>query len=65
MAKEGTGQKYKIEAGDVYVMDGHESHYIKGGPNGAKIVCIFKPACTGKEVGMVRPLPPIRRRGLP
>ena len=50
MAKEGSGTIYKIQAGDAYVFDGHESHYLRGGPEGAKIICIFTPACTGKEV---------------
>ena len=50
MAKEGSGKTYQIQSGDAYVFDGHESHYIRGGPDGAKIICIFSPACTGKEV---------------
>ena len=53
MEKEGTGTTYKIQAGDAYVFDDHESHYIRGGPDGAKIICIFTPACTGKEVSIV------------
>ena len=52
MEKEGTGTTYKIQAGDAYVFDNHESHYIRGGPDGAKIICIFTPACTGKEVSI-------------
>ena len=52
MKKEGTGTTYKIQAGDAYVFDNHESHYIRGGPDGAKIICIFTPACTGKEVSI-------------
>lgn len=51
MADAGTGKEVvKVEAGDAYIFDGHESHYLKGGPDGAHIVCIFTPACTGMEV---------------
>ena len=51
MEPSGTGKKVvKVEAGDAYIFDGHESHYLKGGPDGAHIVCIFTPACTGMEV---------------
>ena len=51
MADAGTGKEVvRVEAGDAYIFDGHESHYLKGGPDGAHIVCIFTPACTGLEV---------------
>ena len=46
----GTGKVVKVNTGDGYVLDGHEAHYIRGGPEGAQIVCIFTPPCTGQEV---------------
>ena len=56
MEPSGTGKKVvKVEAGDAYIFDGHESHYLKGGPDGAHIVCIFTPACTGEEVSSKNP----------
>ena len=50
MAKAGTGKVVQVNKGDVYVFDGHEAHYLTGGPQGAEIVCIFTPPCTGQEV---------------
>ena len=50
MAPMGTGKVVKVNTGDGYVLDGHEAHYIRGGPEGAQIVCIFTPPCTGQEV---------------
>ena len=50
MAKAGSGKIINVKAGDAYIFEGHESHYLKGGPDGAHIVCIFTPACTGLEV---------------
>ena len=46
----GTGKIVKVSKGDAYVFDNHEAHFIKGGPEGAEIICIFTPACTGQEV---------------
>jgi L-ectoine synthase len=50
MATEGSGKIYKIETGDVYVLNGHEAHYLRGGPDGAQMICVFTPPCTGDEV---------------
>ena len=50
MAPMGTGKVVKVNTGDGYVLDGHEAHYLRGGPEGAQIVCIFTPPCTGQEV---------------
>ncbi len=54
MAKEGMGKTYKIKKGDCYVLDGHEAHYLRGGQDGAHMICVFTPACTGEEVGFIQ-----------
>ena len=50
MAEEGTGHTYKIKHGDVYCLNGHEAHYLRGGNEECHLICVFNPACTGDEV---------------
>ena len=54
MAPMGTGKVVKVNTGNGYVLDGHEAHYLRGGPEGAQIVCIFTPPCTGQEVSSLQ-----------
>lgn len=50
MAAEGTGRLVRVEEGDVYALDGHESHYLRAGGEDCHLVCVFNPGCTGQEV---------------
>ncbi|WP_097459837.1 ectoine synthase [Mangrovitalea sediminis] len=44
------GKKHKIVPGTVYILDQNDEHYLRGGPEGMKVVCAFNPPLTGKEV---------------
>lgn len=44
------GKKYKIVPGTVYILDQHDDHYLRGGPNGMKVACAFNPPVSGREV---------------
>lgn len=44
------GKKYKITPGTVYILDKHDDHYLRGGPNGMKVACAFNPPVSGREV---------------
>merc|ERR1711863_182564 len=49
MAAEGSGKVVEVKAGDVYALDGHESHHLRCGPDECHLICVFNPACTGEE----------------
>ncbi len=40
---------YPVTPGTLYVLDGHEKHKLRGKTE-LRVVCVFNPACTGKEV---------------
>jgi L-ectoine synthase len=44
-----TGELYPIEAGTLYALDGHEKHYLRAHTQ-MRMVCVFNPPLTGKEV---------------
>ncbi|CAM4006847.1 ectoine synthase [Cohnella lubricantis] len=46
----GSGEKYKIVPGTMYVLNGHERHLLRGGKTDMRVVCVFNPPCTGREV---------------
>jgi mannose-6-phosphate isomerase-like protein (cupin superfamily) len=45
----GTGRKYALKPGSMYVLDGHERHIFRSKTR-VRLVCVFNPPCTGKEV---------------
>lgn len=45
-----TGQIYALKPGVTYLLDKHDAHILKSGPDGLQMHCIFTPALTGKEV---------------
>lgn len=45
-----TGQVYELKPGVTYLLDKHDAHILKSGPQGTQMLCIFTPAITGKEV---------------
>jgi L-ectoine synthase len=45
-----TGEKFRIVPGTMYVLNGHERHYLRGGAVDMRVVCVFNPPCTGREV---------------
>ena len=44
-----TGQKYRLEPGTMYLLDGHEHHTVRAHTD-LRTVCVFNPPCTGREV---------------
>jgi len=44
-----TKETYKIRAGMLYVLNGHEKHWLRGTTD-MRMVCVFNPPCTGQEV---------------
>jgi L-ectoine synthase len=44
-----TGESHPISPGTLYLLDGHEHHTLRAHTD-VRIVCVFNPPCTGKEV---------------
>ncbi|MUK87428.1 cupin domain-containing protein [Ornithinibacillus sp. L9] len=45
-----TGEIYKIEPGTVYALNKHERHYLRATTADMRLICVFNPPLTGKEV---------------
>lgn len=43
------GETYQIRPGTFYALDGHEEHYLRAKKD-LRMMCVFSPALTGKEV---------------
>lgn len=43
------GPTHRIEAGTLYALDGHEQHRLRAHET-MRMVCVFNPPCTGREV---------------
>ncbi|MDQ0159430.1 ectoine synthase [Alkalibacillus salilacus] len=41
---------YKITPGTVYSLDEHDEHLLRGGKEDMRVVCVFNPPLSGKEV---------------
>lgn len=44
-----TGERHTIEVGTMYLLDGHEHHTLHAHTD-LRMVCVFNPPCTGREV---------------
>ena len=44
-----TGEVFPIRPGTLYALDGHEKHLLRGHTD-MRMVCVFNPPLTGKEV---------------
>jgi L-ectoine synthase len=44
-----TGEVFPIRPGTLYALDGHEKHLLRGRTD-MRMVCVFNPPLTGKEV---------------
>lgn len=44
-----TGDSFEIRDGTMYLLDGHEHHRVKAKTD-LRMVCVFNPPCTGREV---------------
>lgn len=45
----GSGEIFSIRPGTMYALDGHEKHHLRAKTD-LRVVCVFNPALTGKEV---------------
>jgi L-ectoine synthase len=44
------GKIYKIKPGTVYALDKHDEHLLRGGKEDMRVVCVFNPPLSGREV---------------
>jgi L-ectoine synthase len=45
-----SGKVHPISDGMLYVLNGHERHKLRGGTADMRMVCVFTPPLTGREV---------------
>lgn len=43
------GNVYPIRPGDMYVLDQHDRHYLRGGKKDLVLVSVFNPSLKGTE----------------
>ncbi|WP_110687341.1 ectoine synthase [Salinicola aestuarinus] len=44
------GKVHTIKAGDMYLLDQHDEHWLRGKEKGMTVACVFNPALTGREI---------------
>ncbi|WP_447553021.1 ectoine synthase [Vreelandella sp. EE22] len=44
------GKIWPIKAGDIYLLDQHDEHLLRGKEKGMTVACVFTPPLTGNEV---------------
>ncbi|MFD2638843.1 ectoine synthase [Piscibacillus salipiscarius] len=44
------GKIHKITPGTLYALDEHDEHLLRGGSEDMRVVCVFNPPISGKEV---------------
>jgi len=44
------GKKYKLEPGVVYALNENDEHWLRGGKEPLRVICVFNPPLTGLEV---------------
>lgn len=44
------GRKYALGPGVVYALDEHDEHWLRGGVEPLRVICVFNPPLTGREV---------------
>lgn len=45
-----TGKVHQIRPGVMYALDQHDNHMLRGGSKDMRLICVFNPPLTGKEV---------------
>ncbi len=45
----GSGELHKIEAGTMYALNQHDRHILRAETD-LRMICVFNPPCTGREV---------------
>ena len=46
----GSGKVYPIKPGTLYALDGHEKHFLRAIGSDMRMICVFNPPLTGREV---------------
>ncbi|MFA5627162.1 MAG: ectoine synthase [Thiohalomonadaceae bacterium] len=41
---------YPISNGTMYLLNKHDRHYLRGGSEDMRLICVFNPPLTGREV---------------
>ncbi|AZG07676.1 ectoine synthase [Pigmentiphaga sp. H8] len=44
------GKVYKLGPGVVYALNENDEHYLRGGKEPLRVICVFNPPLTGQEV---------------
>ena len=44
------GKKYELGPGVVYALNEHDEHWLCGGKEPLRVICVFNPPLTGQEV---------------
>ncbi len=44
------GKVHEISDGMMYALNQHDEHYLHGGSEDMRLICVFNPPLTGKEV---------------
>lgn len=44
------GKKYKLGPGVMYALNDNDEHYLRGGKQPLRVICVFNPPLTGQEV---------------
>ncbi|GAA0513521.1 ectoine synthase [Pigmentiphaga sp. GD03639] len=44
------GKVYKLGPGVVYALNDNDEHYLRGGKEPLRVICVFNPPLTGQEV---------------
>ncbi|MFT0547799.1 MAG: ectoine synthase [Pseudaminobacter sp.] len=44
------GKKYALGPGVVYALDENDEHWLRGGKEPLRVICVFNPPLTGDEV---------------
>jgi L-ectoine synthase len=45
-----TGEVHSISDGVLYALDQHDQHCVRGGTEDMRLICVFNPPVTGREV---------------
>lgn len=45
-----TGQVHPISDGTMYALNEHDEHLLRGGSQDMRLICVFNPPITGREV---------------
>lgn len=45
-----SGKVFPIREGTLYALNGHEKHYLRATGSDMRMVCVFNPPLTGREV---------------